>query len=173
MKLIYSTLITLTVIIISITIIIISIITSIIAIIINSTKNDIWDMEELFHKLTNFREQSLMPCQQKKKKVLSLFTFSSISYLRAGLGIVKCFSIAPSFISSIRESSVSGLYFDPQLPHGFDHFYRPGRGAPPYPAGRGVHPWLKCISALHHQRCSLLTLVQALGGQGNRSLLIG
>ena len=44
------------VIIITITIIII------IAIIINSTKNDIWDMEELFQKLTNFREQSLMPC---------------------------------------------------------------------------------------------------------------
>ena len=53
---------TLIVIKISITIIIISIITSIIAIIINSTKNDIWDMEELFHKLTNFREQSLVPC---------------------------------------------------------------------------------------------------------------
>ena len=46
------------VIIISITIIIISIITSIIAIIITSTKNDIWDMEKLFHKLTNFREQT-------------------------------------------------------------------------------------------------------------------
>ena len=44
---------------ISITIIIIIIvITSIsIAIIINSTKDDIWDMEELFHKLTNFRER--------------------------------------------------------------------------------------------------------------------
>ena len=43
-------------------IIIISTITSIIAIIINSTKDDILDMEELFHMLTNFREQSLMPC---------------------------------------------------------------------------------------------------------------
>ena len=61
-RIISSTFITLIIIIISITIIIISIITSIIAIIINSTKNDIWDMEELFHKLTNFREQSLMPC---------------------------------------------------------------------------------------------------------------
>ena len=35
-------------------IIIISTITSIIAIIINSTKDDILDMEELFHTLTNF-----------------------------------------------------------------------------------------------------------------------
>ena len=34
-------------------IIIITIITVIIAIITNSTKDDIWDMEELFHKLTN------------------------------------------------------------------------------------------------------------------------
>ena len=29
---------------------------------LNSTKDDILDMEELFHMLTNFREQSLMPC---------------------------------------------------------------------------------------------------------------
>ena len=43
----------------SITIIIII---SIIIDIINSTKDDLRDMEELFHKLTNFREQSLMPC---------------------------------------------------------------------------------------------------------------
>ena len=54
-KLIYLTFIILIVITISITIIIIiSIITSIIAIIINSTKDDILDMEELFHTLTNF-----------------------------------------------------------------------------------------------------------------------
>ena len=66
------------VIMISITIIVIIII--IIAIIINSIKDDIWDMEKIFHKLTNFREQSLMPCKQKKKKVLSLFTLPCISY---------------------------------------------------------------------------------------------
>ena len=48
------------VIIISITIIIIIII--IIEIIINSTKDDIWDVNELFHKLTNFGEQSWKPC---------------------------------------------------------------------------------------------------------------
>ena len=42
--------------------IIISIITSINAIIINATRDDILDMEELFHMLTNLREQSLMPC---------------------------------------------------------------------------------------------------------------
>ena len=40
----------------------ISIITSINAIIINGTKDDILDMGELFHLLTNFREQRLMPC---------------------------------------------------------------------------------------------------------------
>ena len=48
------------VIMISITIIVIIII--IIAIIINSIKDDIWDMNELFHKLTNFGEQSSKPC---------------------------------------------------------------------------------------------------------------
>ena len=62
-KLIYSIFITLIVITISITIIIIiSIIASINAIIINCTKDDIQDMGELFHLLTNFREQRLMPC---------------------------------------------------------------------------------------------------------------
>ena len=43
-------------------IIIISIITSINAIIINGTKDDILDLGKLFHLLTNFREQRLMPC---------------------------------------------------------------------------------------------------------------
>ena len=48
---------------ISITIIIIIVIITIInALIINSTKDDIWDMNELFHKLTNFGEQSSKPC---------------------------------------------------------------------------------------------------------------
>ena len=68
-KMIYSTFIILIVITISITIIIIIsiiiiivIITSIIAIIINSTKDDIWDMDELLHKLTNFGEQGSKPC---------------------------------------------------------------------------------------------------------------
>ena len=42
-------------------IIIITIITVIIAIITNSTKDDIWDMDELFHKLTKFGEQSSNP----------------------------------------------------------------------------------------------------------------
>ena len=47
-------------------IIIISIITSIlIAIIISSTKDDIWDIDELFHKFTNFGEKSSKPCWQK------------------------------------------------------------------------------------------------------------
>ena len=52
----FSTFIILIVIIISITII-----TIIIAIIINSTKDDIWDMKELFYKMPNFGEQSSKP----------------------------------------------------------------------------------------------------------------
>ena len=58
----YLTFIILIVIMISIIItIIITNITIIIAIIINSTKDDIWDMNELFHKLPNFGEQSSKP----------------------------------------------------------------------------------------------------------------
>jgi len=43
-------------------IIIITNITIIIAIIIYSTKDDVWDMNKLFYKLTNFGEQSSKPC---------------------------------------------------------------------------------------------------------------
>ena len=58
---IYSTFIIYVVIIISITNL--TIITILIAIIIiNSTKDDIWDMDELLHKLTNFGEQGSKPC---------------------------------------------------------------------------------------------------------------
>ena len=41
------------------------IITIIIAIIMNSTKDDIWDMDELFHKLINLGEQNSKPSWQK------------------------------------------------------------------------------------------------------------
>ena len=58
---IYSTFINLIVIINSITIIIIITNITIIAIIINSTKDDFWDMNELFYKLPNFGEQSSKP----------------------------------------------------------------------------------------------------------------
>ena len=37
-------------------------ITIIIATIINSTKDDIWDMNDIFYKLPNFVEQSSKPC---------------------------------------------------------------------------------------------------------------
>ena len=65
----------LNVIIISITIIII--IAIIIAIIINSTKDDIWDMNELFHKLTNFGEQSSSRVSKKRGKRIFTFYFLS------------------------------------------------------------------------------------------------
>ena len=70
-------------------------------------------------------------------------TFSCISYWQAGLSIVQGCNIIPSLISSIRESWDSGLYFAPQLPRGFDHFYGAGRGGeppPPHSAGRGGEP---------------------------------
>ena len=55
-------------IVITISITILIIIFIIIAIIINSTKDDIWDMIEPFHKLTNFGEQSPKPCWEMKRK---------------------------------------------------------------------------------------------------------
>ena len=78
-----------------------------------------------------FENNVWCPVRKKKKKVLSLFTFSCISYWQAGLGIVQCCNIVPSLISSIGESWDSGLYFAPQLPRGFDHFYGAGRGGHP------------------------------------------
>ena len=70
--------------------------------------------------------------------MLSLFTFSCISYWQTGLGIVQCCNIVPSFVSSIGESWDSGHYFVPQTPRGLDHFYG---------AGRGVHPWFYALYA--------------------------
>ena len=85
-----------------------------------------------------------MPCKQKKKKVLSLFTVPCISYWHAGLGIVQ------SLVSSFGESLDMGLYFAPQLPHGFDHFYGAGRGGEPrLPRGTG-RPSLIGIMLLSH-----------------------
>ena len=68
---------------------------------------------------------------------------SCISYWQAGLGIVQCCNIVPSLLSSFGESWDSGIYFAPQLPRGFDHFYGAGRGGeppPPHSAGRGGEP---------------------------------
>ena len=56
---------------------------------------------------------------------------------------VQCCDIVPSLVSSFGESLDIGLYFAPQLPRGFDHFYGAGRGGeppPPHSAGRGGEP---------------------------------
>ena len=56
---------------------------------------------------------------------------------------VQCCDIVPSLVSSFGESLDTGLYFAPQLPRGFDHFYGAGRGGeppPPHSAGRGGEP---------------------------------
>ena len=84
-------------------------------------------------QVDNFSKAELDALLAKKKKVFSLFTFSCISYWQAGLGIVQCCNIVPSFVSSIGESWDLGLYFAPQLPRSFEHFYRAGRGTPPSP----------------------------------------
>ena len=104
------------VIMISITIIVIIII--IIAIIINSIKDDIWDMNELFHKLTNFGEQSLKPCWQKKRKEDFHFLLIQrnspqhwivkdgvfcISCFQVGLDIVQSCYIIPSLVSLLEK----------------------------------------------------------------------
>ena len=85
---------------------------------------------------------------------------SCISYWQTGLGIVQCCNIVPSFVSSIGESWDSGLYFAPQLPRGFDHLYRAGRGTPPLPTpqGRGGAPlqYLQYIFLRSQDRTCLL-----------------
>ena len=58
---------------------------------------------------------------------------------------VQCCDIVPSLVSSFGESLDTGLYFAPQLPRGFDHFYGAGQGGEPPPspqcgAGRGTPP---------------------------------
>ena len=56
---------------------------------------------------------------------------------------VQCCDIVPSLVSSFGESLDIGLYFAPQLPRSFDHFYGAGRGGeapPPHSAGRGGAP---------------------------------
>ena len=51
---------------------------------------------------------------------------------------VQCCDIVPSLVSSFGESLDTSLYFAPQLPRGFDHFYGTGRGGePPLPRGEG------------------------------------
>ena len=44
---------------------------------------------------------------------------------------VQCCDIVPSLVSSSGESLDISLYFAPQLPRGFDHFYGAGRGGEP------------------------------------------
>ena len=46
-----------------------------------------------------------------------------------------CCNIVPSLVSSIGESLDWGLYFAPQLPRHFDHFY--GAGNPAFPIVQG------------------------------------
>ena len=70
------------------------------------------------------------------KKIRRYFHFLlSLTYLieRLDSGIVQC-NIVPSFVSSVGESWDWGLYFAPQLPRGFDHFYGVGRGGEPPPS---------------------------------------
>ena len=98
------------------------------------------------HKLTNFREQSLMPCKQKKKKVLSLFTVPCISYWQAGLGIVHSCSVLwyCSIISFLFWRKFRyGPLFCPATSPRFWSFLRggSGRGTPPSPqCGAGNPP---------------------------------
>ena len=98
-----------------------------------------------------------MPCKQKKKKVLSLFTVPCISYWQAGLGIVHscsvlwycsiisflfwrkfryrplfCPATSPRFWSILRGGSGRGTPPSPQ--------FGAGRGAPPSPRGGASIP---------------------------------
>ena len=91
-----------------------------------------WTWRSYFIRWQIFENKVWCPVSKKRKKVLSLFTFSCISYWQDGLDIVQCFNIVPSFVSSIEESWDSGLYFAPQLPRSFVLFYGAGRSREPF-----------------------------------------
>ena len=140
MKLIYSTFIILIVITISITIIIISIITSIIAIIINSTKDDIWDMEELFHKLTNFENKVWCPVSKKEQSTHFLL---SLAYPidRLDWALFTVVTLFHHWLPLLNEFENRAFILPRNFPR-FWSFLRGGAGSPSLPAGRGVHPWI-------------------------------
>ena len=139
MKLIYSTLITLIVITISITIIIIiSIITSIIIIIINSTKNDVWDMEELFHKL----ETKFDALLAQNKKVLSLLTFSCIYPIdRLDWALFSVVLLFHHLFPLLEKVEIRAFILPRNFPAVLIIFTGRGREPPPpHSAGRGGEP---------------------------------
>merc|ERR1719282_1971152 len=87
-----------------------------------------------------------MPVSKKRRRyfhfLLSLvYPIDRLDY--ALFTHVQCCDIVPSLVSSFGESLDIGLYFAPQLPRGFDHFYGAGRGGeppPPHSAGQGGEP---------------------------------
>ena len=147
MKLIYSTLIILIVIIISITIIIIiSVITSIIAIIINSTKDDIWDLDELFHKLTNFLD-AWCPVSKKSRRYFHFLLSLAYPIDRLDWALLSVVVLFHHLFPLLEKVEIRAFILPRNFPAVLIIFTgQGGAGNPPpspragFPVGRGVHP---------------------------------
>ena len=121
----------------------IAIITSIlIAIIINSTEDDIWDIWRRYFISWQIFENKVW-CPVSKKRRGHFHFLLSLAYpidrLDWALFIVVILFHHIGFL--YWRNWDLGLYFAPQLPRGFDHFYRTGRGTSPSPqCGAGREP---------------------------------
>ena len=100
-------------------------------------------MEELFHKLTNVQEQSLMPC----RKIRMYFHFLlSLAYPidRLDWALFSVVILFRHWFPLLEKAEIQALILPRNLPAVLIIFTgRGGAGNPPFPAGRGVHPWKK------------------------------
>ena len=100
-------------------------------------------MEELFHKLTNFREQSLKPSTHIYKRsshpIIGLcLLFILFTGWIGHYSVLQYCSIISFLFAKIWEYD---LYFAPPLPRGSDRFCGRGkRGTPPSPKGGAGNP---------------------------------
>ena len=98
-----------------------------------------WTWRSYFIRWQIFENKVWCPVSKKKKTVLSLFTLSCISYWQAGLGIVYCCDIVPSYWFPLLEKFEIRAFI---LPRNFPVVLiiftgRGGEPPPPHSAGRG------------------------------------
>ena len=116
------------------------IITIIIAIIINSTKDDIWDMEELFHKLTNvenkvWKNSLAYPIYRLDSALFSVVILFHHWFPLMEKAGIWAFILPRNFPAVLIIFTGRGGARKPPFPA-----VRGGAGNPPLPAGRDVHP---------------------------------
>ena len=112
-----------------------------------------WDMDELFHKLTNFWEQSLMPCLAKKEE--GTFTFYFL--LTGWIGHWSACNIVPSLHwFPLLEKFGMWAFILPCCPILIILMRRGGKHTPPHSSGRAVHPCQIHLDNQSHSHCLVL-----------------